>query len=267
METDSFFCQLLKCLPQTLFELLGQPGERARLYHFDSIEIKKSFRIDGVFLPKESKLPVIFVEVRFQPLVTFYANLFAKVFLVMEANPSFADWSAVAIFKSRSIEPKHLEPYEDLLKSKRVTRVYLDELAMPANPPLGLGILQLLAAPKNAVKDLVANLVDKATREIADREMASKVIELTEELLMRRFIELDREGIRKMFQLHDIRKSKAWQEIHEEALKEGFEEGKALLTLQLVRNWRDKGKTIQEIAELLEVPLKEARRLAKEASK
>ena len=38
METDSFFCQLLKQLPQTLFELLGLPAKQARGYRFDSVE-------------------------------------------------------------------------------------------------------------------------------------------------------------------------------------------------------------------------------------
>jgi predicted transposase YdaD len=62
-------------------------------------------------VPKEPILPVVVVEVQFHLLATFYANLFAKVFLIMEANPSFADWRAVAIFESRGLEPKHLEPY------------------------------------------------------------------------------------------------------------------------------------------------------------
>ena len=86
METDSFFCQLLKQLPQTLFELLGLPSEQALAYRFDSVEIKKSLRIDGVFLPIRVGLPVMFVEVRFQPLAKFYANLFGKVFWYLEEN-------------------------------------------------------------------------------------------------------------------------------------------------------------------------------------
>jgi len=43
METDSFFCQLFKQMPQTLFELLGLPAERARAYRFDSVEVTKVF--------------------------------------------------------------------------------------------------------------------------------------------------------------------------------------------------------------------------------
>ena len=51
METDAFFYQLFKQLPATLFELLGLPPEQAQGYRFDSVELKKSLRIDGLFLP------------------------------------------------------------------------------------------------------------------------------------------------------------------------------------------------------------------------
>jgi predicted transposase YdaD len=40
METDLFFYQLLKQLPETLFALLGQPLERATEYRFESVERK-----------------------------------------------------------------------------------------------------------------------------------------------------------------------------------------------------------------------------------
>jgi predicted transposase YdaD len=40
METDSFFYQLLRQLPETLFALLGQPLERAADYRFESFERK-----------------------------------------------------------------------------------------------------------------------------------------------------------------------------------------------------------------------------------
>ena len=68
METDSFFYQLLKQLPETLFELLELPAEWALAYRFDSVELKKSLRIDGLFLPNRPKLPLYFVEIQFQPL-------------------------------------------------------------------------------------------------------------------------------------------------------------------------------------------------------
>src|SRR6266702_4856880 len=128
METDAFFCQLFKQLPQTLFELINLPAARMKSYRFDSVEVKKAFRIDGLFLPIRATLPLYFVEVQFQRVQTFYANLFAKVFSFLEENDPTQEWVAVAIFPSRKEEPARLGPYEDLLQSKRVKRIYLNEV-------------------------------------------------------------------------------------------------------------------------------------------
>src|ERR1043166_9117673 len=101
MESDSFFYQLFQNLPQTLFELLGLPASRAKAYRFDSVELKKSFRIDGLFVPKRRSLPLYFVEVQFQRRPNYYANLFAKVFTYLNENDPRQEWVAVAIFPSR----------------------------------------------------------------------------------------------------------------------------------------------------------------------
>jgi len=259
METNSFFCQLLKQLPETLFELLGLPAKYARDYEFDSVEIKKSLRIDGLYRPKRPPLPAYFVEVQFQRKNDFYANLFAKVCLNMHQNPSVRDWAAVAIFESRRLEPSYIVPYADLLKSKRVVRIYLDEYETPSDPPFGLGILQMVTAPEDDLKSLVKNLVQKAQTS----EVGTLAIELTEELLIRRFKTLPREEIRKMFNLANIRDTAVWKEANEE----GKGEGRVLEKQELTRKWLAKGKSVQEIADLLDVPLKDAKRLVKAASK
>jgi predicted transposase YdaD len=80
METDSFFCNLFKQLPQTLFELLGLPAELARWYRFDAVELKKSLRVDGLLQPTKRGLPLYVVEVQHYASAKYYANLFAKVF-------------------------------------------------------------------------------------------------------------------------------------------------------------------------------------------
>jgi predicted transposase/invertase (TIGR01784 family) len=89
-----------------------------------------------------------------------------------------------------------------------------------------------------------------------------------EELLIRRFAQLSREEIRAMFQLHDLRKTRVWQEAQEEGLEKGREEGQAegikLAKKELVQKWLAKGKKLKEVAELLDLPLEEVRRLAKD---
>jgi predicted transposase/invertase (TIGR01784 family) len=89
---------------------------------------------------------------------------------------------------------------------------------------------------------------------------------LIEEVLIRRYHELDRAEIRRMFKLHDIRKTRVWQEAHEEGIEkgreEGIEKGRALEQRQLVARLRANGQTLKEIAHLLGISLAEARRLA-----
>jgi predicted transposase/invertase (TIGR01784 family) len=263
METDSFFYQLFKQLPQTLFELLGLPSELAKAYRFDSVELKKSFRIDGLFLPNDRVQPFYVVEVQFRKSPKFYANLFAKVFTYLGENDPGQEWAAVALFGNRRLEPTQLGPYDALLRSRHVTRIYLDELSMPADPPLGLGILQMVSAHTSELPELVSRLVKKAEHEIADSVLSASVIELTGELLLRRFTELDREEVRQMFQLQDIRKSKVWQEARES----GREEGRILERMETIRKCLAKGMSAKEIAEFMEISLAEARKLAKAAAK
>ena len=81
---------------------------------------------------------------------------------------------------------------------------------MPNDPPLGLGIVQLLSAPVSEVKDHVTRLLHKAKDKTPDSRQTAKAVELVEELLIRRFPELSREEVRKMFQLHDLRKTRTF---------------------------------------------------------
>jgi predicted transposase/invertase (TIGR01784 family) len=269
MEADLFFYQLLKQLPETLFALLGKPLAQAAHYRFDSLEIKKSYRIDGVQVPDRADLPVYFVEVQFRREPTLYANLFAKVFSYLEANDPGQDWMAVAIFPSRAFEPKQRAPYGDLLGSPRVRRFYLNELSISNEAPPGLTILRLATIDRSEARKLVANLFERASQD-PDCERADTIVRLTEEVLIRRFHELDREEIRRMFKLHDIRKTRVWQEAREEGLEEGvekgiekgIEQGRALAKQELVKRLRESGLTPKEIARLMGISLSEVRRLS-----
>ena len=77
------------------------------------------------------------MEVLFYRKDNAYANLFAKVFLKLEQEPT-RDWHAVIFFESETLLPTVETPYEDLLRSKRVKRVYLQTL--PEGPESGIGL-------------------------------------------------------------------------------------------------------------------------------
>jgi predicted transposase/invertase (TIGR01784 family) len=179
----------------------------------------------------------------------------------LEANDPDQEWMAVALFPNRAAEPKRRGPYEDLLASPRVRRIYLKELAIPGGAPPGLAILQLATAAQNETRALVSRLLRRARQE-PDCERADVIVRLMEEVLIRRYHELDRVEIRRMFKLHDIRKTRVWQEAHEEGIEKGIEKGRALEKRQLVEHLQANGQTLKEIAQLLEISLTEVRRLA-----
>jgi predicted transposase/invertase (TIGR01784 family) len=86
MQTDALFYHLFKTIPGLFFEIakLDYPP---KAYQFSSIEVKQiAFRLDGVFKPPETELnlPIIFVEVQFQPDKQFYARFFSEIFSLSE---------------------------------------------------------------------------------------------------------------------------------------------------------------------------------------
>lgn len=263
METDAFFCQLFKEMPGTLFELLGLPAARAKQYRFDSVELKKALRIDGLFVPRRGSLPLYFVEVQFQRMPKFYANLFAKVFCYLEENNPKQEWVAVAIVPSRTEEPRHLQPYEDLLTSNRVRRVYLDELPKVKHAPAGLGLLQLLFATADQAQELAPRVVRSAGAASGDSGLQAKVVELVERVLMCRFPDLGREEVRMKFKLHDIRESKVWKEAYQEGEEKGEARGKLAAQEELISTLLDRGFTHQQVADLIRWPLEQVKRLAR----
>jgi predicted transposase/invertase (TIGR01784 family) len=260
METDSIFCQLFKCRPETLFELLGEPPVRARSYRFDSVELKKSFRIDGLFLPKRHSMPLYFVEVQFQRLERFYANLFAKVFSYLNENRPGQDWRAVAIFPSRREQPRRHKPYDDLLASRRFKRIYLDEMVVPDDPPLGLGIVRLINAPEDETWKLAGPLMRKAKTEIPDPDLSENMIQLITQVLCRRFTQMNREEISNMLKLDDISKSVAWQEALEEGRRGGIDEGLLKAKQDLAKKLIAEGRSLRDVAKLLDISINDARK-------
>jgi len=270
MESDSFFWQLLARLPETLFALVGLPPSIAADYRFESVEVKKSYRLDGLFTPSKAKLPIYIVEVQFQRNRRFYANLFAKVFSYLEANDPNQDWRALALFETRKVEPKAQPGYQVLVDSHHVHRIYLDEIPDSGDATPGIKILRLVTAPREATRELVSDLVEQS-RQDADCERGQAIVQLVEELLMRRFTEFDREEIRRMFQLHDLKESKVWQEAEQlgkerglqEGREEGREEGLELANRAHVKRLLAKGSSHKEIAELLAIPIADVRRLAR----
>ena len=130
MRRDTIFYQLFRQSPTLLFELLSQPPERASEYTFEAIEVKEtSFRTDGVFLPPNSSGIVFFCEVQFQLDELLYERMLSEISIYTYRNRErFANWQAVVIYPTRSMEQSRTEMVREMLASGRIMRAYLDEL-------------------------------------------------------------------------------------------------------------------------------------------
>ncbi|MSU79008.1 MAG: DUF2887 domain-containing protein [Gemmataceae bacterium] len=121
MNTDQLAYEIFVVDPESYFEAIGQPRSEADNFDFHAIDLKAiERRLDGYFEPKDKIRRLHFMEVLFYKKESAYANIFAKVFLKLEQD-SKRDWRATIFFASKNLLPTFETPYEDLLKSKRVS--------------------------------------------------------------------------------------------------------------------------------------------------
>ncbi len=249
MRTDKLVYLLLQLAPQGFFSLIGRNPDDASRYEFKSVELKEtSFRIDGVFVPKNPNDEVYFVEAQFQQDEQFYARFFAEIFLYLKQYPT-AKWQAIAMYPSRSAEQKQIEPYADLLALKSVKRVYLDEL--PESKSNAAALFELLIASETTAGERARKIAEKAT--VAE-------LNLIEQILSYKFRTLTREEIRKMLKIQEELGLKDTA-FYREAFSEGKLEGK-LATVPLLRRL---GLSDEQIAKELGLSLSDVRRIPKQS--
>lgn len=257
MKTDSIFYRLFSELPTSFFELIGGSPTDAINYRFDSVELKQTaFRIDGVFLPLEStsELPIYFVEVQFQKDPNIYARLFSEVFVYLRINNPAQIWRSVIIFKERNVEPDALEPYQPLLDSAFVQRIYLDEWEVePAS--LGLGIIQLVVTSVTETPAKARQLLAQTRQTVEDVTTQMDVINLIETIVLYKFPSLSREELETMLGLNDLKQTRFAQEM----LEEGEQKAKLesayrflALGLNLEMVAQGLGLTVEELQQMLE---------------
>lgn len=133
-------------------------------------------------------------------------------------------WRAVAIFPSRTIEPKNQEAYQPLFDSDFVLRVYLDELPSIDALDETVAAFKLVVEPeKTAIK---------AARVLIER--APEQLDFIERVLFYKFKHLSRKEILKMLSTREefeeelkeeLKKTRAYQEILEEGRETGIQQG------------------------------------------
>ena len=258
MKTDSLFYYLFQTAPGIFFELLGQSPNQAAGYEFRSIELKQTaFRIDGVLLPRSSseENPVFFVEIQFQLDPYFYQRFLAEIFLFLRQNPQTLHWQAVVLFANRDLEPQETQPFQPLLESQQVNRIYLEDLRQVATDSLGIGLVQLVVADAKQAITQAKGLLRQAQTETSPPLPTAAIIELIETIVVYKFPQLSRKEIEQMLGLSELKQTRVYQEAREE----GRQQGESLLILrQLTRRFGPIPAELEAQIQCLSVPQLEA---------
>ncbi|MFW9257281.1 hypothetical protein A4S05_31360 [Nostoc sp. KVJ20] len=229
MKTDKIFYSLFQAFPSIFFAIVGDNTVDVNAYKFVSVEVKENaFRIDGVFIPtsETTNQPLYFVEVQFQLDSTFYRRFFAEIFTYFRQNESVNFWRAVVIYPQRSLDPSDRLPYELLLDSSQVQRIYLDELDTGENS-LQVAIVKLIIEKEETAIDKGRELILQARQQLADESTRKQIVELIETILLYKFTRLSREELAEMLGIDDeFKKTRMYQSIKEDGLEEGRQQGR-----------------------------------------
>ncbi|BAC88300.1 DUF2887 domain-containing protein [Gloeobacter violaceus] len=233
MRTDHIFYKLFQAFPETLFELIGieqtpLPGS----YAFDAVEVKETaLRIDGVFVPAVSGQPHYFAEVQFQKDTDIYWRLFTELLLYLRGSAPQGDWRAVLIFAGRNLDVDVPTALLDLAGGPRFERVYLDELAVAEDGPLGLSLVGLVVEDVRTFPGRARQLLERTREQLPPGEARRRALEFIETIIVYK-LRYGPEEIRAMFTLDELEQTPYVQGIKAEA---GHEARLSLVLRQLHR--------------------------------
>ncbi|EDX78247.1 conserved hypothetical protein, putative [Coleofasciculus chthonoplastes PCC 7420] len=191
------------------------------MYEFTSREIKElSFRLDGLFLPKneQSNEPFYVVEVQFQPDENLYYRVFTELFIFLKQYKPANQWQVVVIYPTRRIEREQPLHFRELFT--RVTRIYLDELGEEASDSLGVNVVKLVIEREKTAPKQAKRLIEQAQAQITDETTKRNLIDLIETIIVYKLPQKSREEIQAMFGLSELKQTKVYQEAQEEGRQE-----------------------------------------------
>ncbi len=215
-------------------------------------------RLDGVFSTRQefANEPLYFVETQFYKDEDFYDRLFTGIFLYFsQYKPLNSSWYAVVIYDRRSNESL-LPPRYRALVEPHLRRFYLNEIEEATEESLGVKIVRLMVTSQQKTEIIAKQLVNRAREELIEPLIQQKVIEFIQTIVVYKFPNMSREEVEAMLNTNIIRGTRVYQE--------AAEEGELRAKLQLVPKLLQKGLSLQEISEILELELEEVKKAARE---
>ena len=229
MRRDSIFYKIFQQSPTLLFDLLANPPKNSSAYRFDCVAVKEAkFEIDGVFLPPNTGAPgiIYFCEVQFQKDERLYERLFGEAFLYFYRNRErYSNWQAVVIYPSRSIEQSDLKPYQALLDSNQVHRIYLDELGDIRQTSLGIALMVLTILTEEQAPVEARYLLERVQTEVPSSQTSRAIIDTIATIMVYKFTNLNRREVEAMLGMA-LEETKVYREAKEEGILQGIVQGR-----------------------------------------
>ncbi|MBG1267037.1 Rpn family recombination-promoting nuclease/putative transposase [Nostoc sp. WHI] len=265
MKTDVIFYELIKELPQIFFELIDKADTNPNIYTFIAPEIKQqSFRLDGLFSTVKGfeNEPLYFVELQTYKDEEFYERLFGEIFVYFrQYKPANSDWYAIVIYDRRIHEtPPH--PRYRVLIEQHLRCIYLNELSTRTEDSLGIGIGKLFIETPTKATSLAQQLIAQARENLPDENLQKKVLAFIQAIVFYKFPNLALEEIEAMLDLDEFKNTRLYESIVAKTKPKTELETK----LKLVPKCVERGMSIQEIAEFLELDVEIIRKYLQEQS-
>ena len=127
---------------------------------------------------------------------------------------------------------------------------------------MGVGIVKLVVETKKKAINYARQLLNRARQEIADEATRRQVVELIETILLYKLPQMTRQELEAMFGLDELKKTRYFQDVAQEAKQEGKLEGK----LEAVPKLLQFGLIIEQVAEALDLPIEQVRQAAAKSS-
>ncbi len=266
MKTDKLFYDLVRELPQIFFDLIGKPETNPNIYTFTEAQaakkdfphlteaetIKKYFPHLDVLLSTikgHNTKPMYFVTFQSCKEDTFYESFFKEIMLYFRRySPPNTEWYAVVIYDSKLDETSPHPRYKAMVDN-HLHRIYLKEL--PSDESLAKGIARLFVETPQNTGALVQQLMTKAQQEISDETKQTKVLKFIQSVVANKFLEFSKQEVGAMFRTDDTKKTGYNKSAKEEVYSEA------------VQRLLKKGRSIEEIAESLDLKVEEVRKWAK----
>jgi len=184
--------------------------------------------MDGVLLPtaETAETPVYFLEVQFQPDPTLYRRLLAEILLYLRQNQPVRYWRAIVVYPQPSVEVQEIGTLHQWLQPPTVQTIYLNQLGMIPQLPIGLAILRLVVEPVSSVPQAARGLVDRVQQAPLTDADRNKFVELIETIVVYAFPRLSRQEIAAMLGITDMRETRVFQDALEEGRQAGLQEGR-----------------------------------------